>query len=59
MTVKCIPRVLSSLQVHELVVAQAAHPRLARLVMVKLLQLLIIGVLDQKAAALLIGAHAD
>ena len=58
MTVESVSRVLSRLQVHVLVVSQAAYPGLARLVVIELLQFLVEGILDQVGAALVVRAHA-
>ena len=58
MTVESVAGVLSRLQIHVLVVPQAAHPGLARLVVIELLQLLVEGILNQISAALVIRAHA-
>lgn len=58
MTVEGVAGVLSRLQVHVLVVPQATHPGLARLVVIELLQLLFEGIFNQQASALVVWAHA-
>ena len=58
MTVKGVAGILSRLQVHVLVVPQAAHPRLSRLVVIEFLQFFVEGILNQQAAALVVWAHA-
>ena len=57
-TVESVAGVLSRLQVHVLVIPQAAHPGLARLVVIELLQFFVEGILNQQAAALVVWAHA-